>query len=131
MKMKYFYKLLILAVIILSSTFTASARNSANNIVYNLEEENGVLVRQTLYKQEGKMLSQYIRYNYTYDKNNRIVESNILKWNNASNKWDKCLTVRYLYDGQDVSTRSYKWNKQYEEYELMPKFNTEFTDPSL
>ena len=131
MKMKYFYKLLILAVIILSSTFTASARNSANNIVYNLEEENGVLVGQTLYKQEGKMLSQYIRYNYTYDKNNRIVESNILKWNNASNKWDKCLIVHYLYEGQEVSTRSYKWNKQYEKYELMPKFNTEFTDPSL
>ncbi len=133
MRMKSFYRVLVLTILMTCTAFSAFAKQSVNtnNIVYNFEERNGLLVGQTLYKQEGKALSHYIRYNYTYDQNNKIVENNIQMWNKDKKQWDKSLSVRYEYNGQNVSTQCYKWDANKNSYKLLPKYNTSFIDPNL
>lgn len=132
MKFKQVYKVLLVALVTISSFCSVSAKsNISNNIIYNLEEKDGILVGQTLYKQEGKELSQYLKYNYVYDNQNRIVENNILRWDEDNNRWGKALTVRYQYDGQNVNTKSYIWDASRQEYKLIPQFNKQFLDTNL
>ena len=131
MEFKQIYKVLFIAVMLIGGIYTASAKTSANNIVYNTQERNGLLVEQTLYKQEGKTLIHYLKYSYVYNNQNRIVENNIEKWDSENQKWTNGLTTKYSYEGQNVITKTYKWNTTKREYQLMPSKTKTFKDYSL
>ena len=73
-----------MSAVLLVSSVAVSARNYDNNLIYNSEEENGMLIGQTVYKKEGSSLANYMKYNYKYDDNKRMIESQTMKWN--SNK---------------------------------------------
>ena len=86
MKTTGFLKTAVLSAVLLVSSITVCARNYDNNLIYNSEEENGMLVGQTVYKMEGSSLANYMKYNYKYDTNKRMIESQTMKWNSYKNK---------------------------------------------
>lgn len=131
MGFKQINKVLIVAVMLIGSIFTVSAKTSVNNIVYNIQEKNGMMVGQTLYKQEGKTLTQYLRYSYVYNNEHKIVENNIEKWDSQKQEWVNGLTTKYSYEGQNIVTKTYKWNNDKKAYQLMPSKTKEFKDYSL
>lgn len=131
MKFKQNFKVLIIAVLLIGSFCNLSAKTNVNNIVYNTHEKNGMLVGQTLYKQEGKTLTQYLRYNYVYNNENKIIENNIEKWDNENQTWINALTTKYSYENQNVLTKTYKWNSIKKIYQLMPEKTKQFEDYSL
>ena len=55
-------------VIVLVITFIANLSTYAakmnNNLIYNAEEVNGMKVAETVYKKDGNMLTNYMKYNY-------------------------------------------------------------------
>lgn len=130
MKTNNIFRILTAMIIIVTSQFTAFAKQDIS-IVYNAVERNGVLVGQTLYKKEGESLAQMARYNYVYNQNNQIIENNISKWNNKTESWDKSISVQYRYDDQTISTKYYAWDNEKEEYIHIPKLNKEIKDRSL
>ena len=52
MKTTGFLKTVALSAVLLVSSVAVSARNYDNNLIYNSEEENGMLIGQTVYKKE-------------------------------------------------------------------------------
>lgn len=50
MKTKVSLKMFVLSVVLLMTSFVASARSYDGQLVYNPVEENGVMVGQTVYK---------------------------------------------------------------------------------
>lgn len=88
MKTTGFLKTAVLSAVLLVSSITVCARNYDNNLIYNSEEENGMLVGQTVYKMEGSSLANYMKYNYKYDTNKRMIESQTMKWNSYKNNWE-------------------------------------------
>ena len=44
-------------------------------------------VAETVYKMDGNTLANYMKYNYKYDDQNRMTESEALKWNSTKNTW--------------------------------------------
>ena len=77
MKTKVSLKMYVLSVVLLITSFVASARSYDGQLVYNPVEENGVMVGQTVYKMNGNTLANYMKYNYKYDDNKRMIESEI------------------------------------------------------
>ena len=73
MKTTGFLKTVALSAVLLVSSVAVSARNYDNNLIYNSEEENGMLIGQTVYKKEGSSLANYMKYNYKYDDNKRTI----------------------------------------------------------
>ena len=71
-------KTLILSSLLLVCGMNASADNK-NNLIYNSQEVNGVMVGQTVYKAEGSLLANYMKYNYKYDDQKRMTENETLK----------------------------------------------------
>ena len=131
MKTTGFLKTVALSAVLLVSSITVCARNYDNNLIYNSEEENGMLVGQTVYKMEGSSLANYMKYNYKYDTNKRMIESQTMKWNSYKNNWENDLLVRYTYEGKTVTTNYYKWNNRKQEFILAPEMTVTMDNPNL
>jgi len=130
MKTKVFLKAVTLSVAILFSGVTTYAANK-NNLVYNSEEKDGIMVSQTIYKSDGEILANYMKYNYKYDDQKRMTESKALKWNDAKSEWEDDLVMRYAYQGKSVTTTYYKWNNKKQEYILIPEQTVTMDNPNL
>ena len=131
MKTTGFLKTAVLSAVLLVSSITVCPWNYDNNLIYNSEEENGMLVGQTVYKMEGSSLANYMKYNYKYDTNKRMIESQTMKWNSYKNNWENDLLVRYTYEGKTVTTNYYKWNNRKQEFILAPEMTVTMDNPNL
>ena len=131
MKTKVSLKMFVLSVVLLMTSFVASARSYDGQLVYNPVEENGVMVGQTVYKMNGSTLANYMKYNYTYDDNKRMIESETLKWNSTKEEWEKDLRINYTYEGKTVTTNYYKWNNKKRAYVLVPEMTVTMDNTNL
>lgn len=130
MKTKVFLKTVVLSVITMACTLSVSARND-NNLIYNSEQKDGLLIGQTVYKQDGESLSNYIKYNYAYDAQKRMTQNETMRWSNIKNSWENDLCIRYKYEGANVTTEYYKWNNKKAEYILVPGMTVVMEAPKL
>lgn len=121
MKTKAILKTVVLSAVILVSSVAVSARSFDNNLIYNTEEVNGVMVGQTVYKMDGSALANYMKYSYKYDDNKRMTESITMKWNSSKNQWENDLCTRYSYTGKSVTTNYYKWSNKKNNFVLVPE----------
>lgn len=106
-------------------TFIASVSTYAakmnNNLIYNAEEVNGLKVSETVYKKDGNMLTNYMKYSYKYNANNQMTENMSQKWDASDNCWKNDLCIRYTYDNKSVTTEYYKWNSKKNDFILIPE----------
>ena len=131
MKTKVSLKMFVLSVVLLMTSFVASARSYDGQLVYNPVEANGVMVGQTVYKMNGSTLANYMKYNYKYDDNKRMIESETLKWNSTKEEWEKDLRINYTYEGKTVTTNYYKWNNKKRAYVLVPEMTVTMDNTNL
>ncbi len=112
-------------LVVLVMTFIASVSTYAekmnNNLIYNAEEVNGLKVSETVYKKDGNMLTNYMRYSYKYNANNQMTENMSQKWDASDNCWENDLCIRYTYDSKSVTTEYYKWNSKKNDFILIPE----------
>ena len=128
MKAKVSLKTVIVSALLLVCGLNASADNKSN-LIYNSEEVNGMKVAETVYKMDGNTLANYMKYNYKYDDQNRMTESEALKWNSTKNTWGK--DIRYAYQGKTMTTTYYKWNNKKGEYILVPEMTVIMDNPNM
>ena len=131
MKTKVSLKMFVLSVVLLMTSFVASARSYDGQLVYNPVEENGEMEGQTVYKMNGSTLANYMKYNYKYDDNKRMIESETLKWNSTQEEWETDLRINYTYEGKTVTTNYYKWNNKKRAYVLVPEMTVTMDNTNL
>ncbi len=129
MRTKVFLKSVVLSAIILFCGTVAKADNG-NNLIYNSEERDGIMVGQTVYKMDGDNLANYMKYSYQYDDQKRMIESEAMKWNNDKNTWENDLRIQYSYQGKSVTTTYYKWNSKKQAYIPVPEMTVTMDDPN-
>ena len=138
------------ATVILSAVMAmATSVASVSNFAYNSEINNGKVESQTVYEvQNQQYLQPHLKYNYTYDEQNRLIQKEVLKWNKQAQKYDKdrCLTITYgthatemaalLADikekavyrenamGMAENYQSYAWNERQNEWNLVVEHAT-------
>ena len=86
---------------------------------------------QTVYKMDGNTLANYMKYNYKYDDNKRMIESEALKWNSSKDEWEKDLRINYTYEGKTVTTNYYKWNAKKQAYVLVPEMTVTMDNTNM
>ena len=112
MKKINFLKGMLVVAILFIANLTVFAGNPGDNLIYNAEEVNGVVVSETIFKMEGTMLTNYMKHNYKYDANNQRTEDEAQKWNSNKNRWENNLCIRYTYGNKSMTTEYYKWNSK-------------------
>lgn len=95
-----------------------NAFNNGNEYVYNTEGSANVVTSKVVYKksENGKYLSHHLKYNYTYDEQQRLVKKEALKWNLYSEKWEKSYCLNYIYDASGYSIEYVLWNRSTSDY---------------
>ena len=131
MKAKVSLKMFVLSAALLVVSLATSARSYDNQLIYNPIEENGMTVGQTVYKMDGNTLANYMKYNYKYDDNKRMIESEALKWNSNKDEWEKDLRINYTYEGKTVTTNYYKWNAKKQAYILVPEMTVTMDNTNM
>lgn len=121
MKALNLMKTVLVIVVAFVANLTISAVNPDNNLIYNAEEVNGLKVSETVYKMDGGMLTNYMKYNYKYDEDKQITENLSQKWNSSKNEWVNDLCIRYSYDNKSITTQYYKWNAKKKDFILVPE----------
>lgn len=122
-------KTLLVSALTLLMGVSAWADNMNNNLVYNAKEVDGLKVAETIYKNEDNLLQKYMQYNYKYDEQKRLTESEALKWDGKV--WKKDMCIRYSYSGNSVTTTYYQWNEGQGTYVLMPDMTVTMENPNL
>ena len=130
MKTKVSLKAVVLSAVILVCGLSAAADNKSN-LIYNSEEVNGMKVSETIYKMENSALANYMKYNYKYDEQNRMTESQAMKWDSTKEEWTNDMCIRYAYQGKSITTTYYKWNKNKKEYILVPAMTLTMDNPNM
>lgn len=131
MKSKVLVTIFSLMAVLFVSNINLSARSYDGQLIYNPIEENGLMVGQTVYKMGSNGLHNYMKYNYKYDDNKRMIESETMKWDGASNEWANDLRISYLYEGKSVTTTYYKWNKNKNSYILVPEMTVTMDNTNM
>ncbi|GAE20722.1 DUF3836 domain-containing protein [Bacteroides pyogenes] len=121
MKTNFSFKVVILSAVLFVASIAASARVFDGQLIYNPIEENGMMVGQTVYKKDGNTLANYMKHNYKYDEQKRMVKSETQKWSAAKEQWENDLRIEYAYSGKTVTTTYYKWNNKKNTYVLVPE----------
>ena len=93
--------------------------------------KNGMKVAETVYKMDGSTLANYMKYNYKYDDQKRITESEALKWNAVKNAWTHDMCIRYAYQGKSITTTYYKWSNKKNTYILIPEMTITMDNPNM
>lgn len=121
---------MIVSALLLVCGLSTYADNKSN-LIYNSEEVNGVMVGQTVYKMDGNTLANYMKYNYKYDDQKRMTESEAMKWDADRGIWHNDMCIRYAYQGKSVTTTYYKWSNKKGEYVLVPEMTVTMDNPSM
>ncbi|MGL4853237.1 MAG: DUF3836 domain-containing protein [Phocaeicola sp.] len=114
-------KFLVAFGIMLATNVACFAATPGDNLIYNAEEVNGVVVSETVYKMNGAMLTNHIKHNYQYDTNQQRIEDETQKWNSNKNCWENDLCIRFEYAGKSVTANYYKWNSKKKAYVHIPE----------
>lgn len=117
-----FKAMLLFAVLFIANVaMNASNNDPEKNFIYNVEEVDGLVVSETVFKMESGMLTNYMKHNYKYDADKQRIEDEAQKWNSISNSWDNDMCLRYTYKDNSVTTEYYKWNKKKKAYVIVPE----------
>lgn len=131
MKTNLSLKLFVLSAMLFAASFVSATGGNDNQLIYNPIEVDGVTIGQTVFKMDGNTLANYMKYNYKYDNNKRMTESEALKWNSSKDDWEKNLRINYSYNGNTVTTEYYKWNDKKHAYVLVPEMTVTMENSNL
>ena len=109
---------IITAATVLTMYFNAINSNDVNYL-YNADMEDGVVNKIEVYEQNAEHpMAQKMEYRYEYDEQDRLVNKQMMRWDDAKKAWteDTRLVYRYFKNGFNVEVS--KWNADKQAYDL-------------
>ncbi len=87
------------------------AGNIDGNFAYNTETENGQVKSQTVYKvEDGKYLKPHLKYNFTYDAENLLMQKEVLKWDVINSVYQRSYCLNYHHTDSETGIELALWN---------------------
>ncbi len=105
-----------LATMILMGTSSAQAATPTDQFVTNEVVENNLIVSKIIYKLDD-MLYNYMKYDYQYDKEDRITEKTAYKWSAEKDKWMPYYRIAYTYTSDKIVMEYGRWNQRHRAYD--------------
>lgn len=121
MKRFDFLRNLGMMALFLMFNLTVFAANPGENLVYNTQKVNGLVLSEVIYKKNDNLLTHYLKHNYKYDAEKRRTQDEQLKWNGVARTWEPDVLIRYTYENKSVTTEYYRWDNRKHEYVLAPE----------
>jgi len=105
----------IAVIILVFSVAFNSTIGAQEKYVSNEDIQNNQVVSKTIYKNED-YFNRHIKYEYKYDNQSRVIQKEVLKWNDRKEEWTKAYKIDLSYSDDQITMEYAKWNKKDKEY---------------
>lgn len=97
MKTTNLFKAVVFVAMIIVSVMNSEVK-AQDNFITNEEVKNDLVVSKTIFRQDGTYLYNHMRYEFTYDNENRLTGKIASKWDGAKEQWMPYFKMSYQYD---------------------------------
>ena len=117
MKTNVILKAVVMVAVVMASVmnFSASAVNPTS-YVRNEEMSGNVMTARTIFVNEGGCLYRHLRYTFTYDHENRVVNKEAFKWDTTKETWVPYFNMDVEYRDNEVVVNYARWNSRSNSY---------------
>lgn len=117
MKTINLFKAVAIVATVIVSVMNSEVKAQESNFITNEEVKNELVVAKTIFKQEGTYLQNHIRYEFTYDNENRLTAKTAMKWNGAKEAWMPYFKMSYQYNGNEITMSYARWDESHKAYD--------------
>ena len=117
MKTTSLFKAVAFVAMVIVSVMNSEVK-AQGNFITNEEVKNDLVVAKTIFKQDGAYLYNHMRYEFTYDNENRLTAKIASKWNSVKEEWMPYFKMSYQYDGNEITMSYARWNQSHKAYDV-------------
>ena len=110
MKTTNLFKAIAFVAMIIVSVMNSEVK-AQDNFITNEEVKNDLVVAKTIFKQDGTYLYNHMRYEFTYDNENRLTGKTASKWDSLQSRWTPYFKMSYQYENNEIIMSYARWNK--------------------
>ena len=101
MKTTNLFKAIAFVAMIIVSVMNSEVK-AQDNFITNEEVKNDLVVAKTIFKQDGTYLYNHMRYEFTYDNENRLTGKTASKWDSLQSRWTPYFKMSYQYENNEI-----------------------------
>lgn len=116
MKTTNLFKAIAFVAMIIVSVMNSEVK-AQDNFITNEEVKNDLVVAKTIFKQDGTYLYNHMRYEFTYDNENRLTGKTASKWDSLQSRWTPYFRMSYQYENNEIIMSYARWNKTHKAYD--------------
>lgn len=116
MKTTNLFKAVAFVAMVIVSVMNSEVK-AQENFITNEEVKNDLVVAKTIFKQDGAYLYNHMRYEFTYDNENRLTAKIASKWDGAREKWIPYFKMSYQYADNEITMSYARWNESHKNYD--------------
>lgn len=116
MKTTNLFKAIAFVAMIIVSVMNSEVK-AQDNFITNEEVKNDLVVAKTIFKQDGTYLYNHMRYEFTYDNENRLTGKTASKWDSLQSRWTPYFKMSYQYENNEIIMSYARWNKVHKAYD--------------
>ena len=116
MKTTNLFKAVAFVAMIIVSVMNSEVK-AQDNFITNEEVKNDLVVSKTIFRQDGAYLHNHMRYEFTYDNENRLTGKIASKWDGTKEQWMPYFKMSYQYAGNEITMSYARWNQSHKAYD--------------
>lgn len=116
MKTTNLFKAVAFVAMVIASVMNSEVK-AQGNFITNEEVKNDLVVSKTIFRQDGAYLYNHMRYEFTYDNENRLTGKIASKWDGAKDQWIPYFKMSYQYDNNEITMSYARWNQAHKAYD--------------
>ena len=117
MKTTSLFKAVAFVAMVIVSVMNSEVKAQENNFITNEEVKNELVVAKTIFKKDGSQLYRHIRYEFTYDDQNRLTGKQASKWDGAREEWMPYFKMSYQYSNNEITMLYARWNDSHKAFD--------------
>ena len=106
----------IITAATVATMFFNVANSTTSDYVYNADMENGKVESFYVMNTDGKYLTNKLRYDYSYDEQDRLVEKTAMLWNAKKMTWEPDFRLDFAYTSSGYSVERRDWDAKSGEF---------------
>jgi len=116
MKTTNLFKVVAFVAMVIVSIMNSEVK-AQDRFITNEEVQNDLIVAKTIFKQSGTYLYNHMRYEFTYDDENRLTNKTASKWDGVKEKWIPYFRMSYQYADNEITLSYARWNEKHQSYD--------------
>lgn len=113
-------KMWMAVAVLFAGVITASAQN---DYYTNIDMDGQTVTGRTVYKYDGYLMP-HLKYNYTYDDQNRMSSRTAYLWLDVMNKWIPYYRIDYSYTNGMVNMKYGVWDRRTNDFDKFKEENS-------